>query len=40
MGFYLGICDNSMKYKNLDSRPEDQYVICIHIEKNYQPELL
>ena len=33
MGFYLEICNNSMEYKYLDSLSEDEYVICIHIEK-------
>ena len=35
MSFYLDICDNSMKYKHLDSLSEDEYIKCIHIEKNW-----
>ena len=34
MGFYLDICNNSMKYKYLDSLSEDECVECIHIKKN------
>ena len=33
MGFYLDICNNSMKYKYFDSLSEDEYVKSIHIEK-------
>ena len=33
MGFDLDICNNSMKYKYLDSLSEDEDVLCIHIEK-------
>ena len=34
MGFYLDICNKSMKYKYLDSLSEDEFDRCIHIEKN------
>ena len=33
MGFYLDICNNSMKNKYHDSLSEHGYVKCIHIEK-------
>ena len=33
MSFYLDICNNSMKYRYLDSLSEDEYGRCIHIEK-------
>ena len=33
MGFYLDICNNSRKYKYLDSLSEDKFVNCIHIDK-------
>ena len=35
MGFYLDICNNSMKNKYLDSLLEDEYIKCFHIEKKF-----
>ena len=33
IGFYLDICNNSMKYKYLDYLSEDEFVKCNHIEE-------
>ena len=39
MSFCLGVCNNSMKYKYLESLSEDEYVNCIHIEKKLKIQI-
>ena len=39
MGFYIDICNNSKKYKYIDSLPEDENVKCFHIEKKLKIQI-
>ena len=39
MGFYLDICNKSMKNKYLNSLTNDEYDRCIHIEKKLKIQI-